>query len=106
MTALRTRIFYTEKFALTPAICPHVRRFVSPESRRKMPVGDVARRFSRILSVSIFRRGLWPTMGPRRAEDGDPIYGQQTCGHTRRSGSLSRESKSRKFRFTFPSRLT
>src|ERR1039458_1855583 len=56
---LRTRVSDAEKIALCVEKCPRARRFLSPKSRRESSNRDARWAFGPILSVSLFRRGLW-----------------------------------------------
>src|ERR1039458_5087568 len=56
---LRTRVSDAEKIAVCVAKCLRARRFLSPKSRREMSIDDDVGPFGKILSVSIFWRGLW-----------------------------------------------
>ncbi len=56
---LRTRVSEAEKIAVCVAKCPRARRFLRPKSRREMSIDDDLGPFGKILSVSIFWRGLW-----------------------------------------------
>jgi hypothetical protein len=62
---IRTRVSEAEKMALSVAKSPRARRFLSSKSRRERSIGESARRFGEIVSVSIFRRGLWPWQGDK-----------------------------------------
>ena len=59
LTALRTRVSEAEKIALSVVKSPRSRRFLRSKSPREKSIGEDVRRFGEILSVSIFRRGLW-----------------------------------------------
>src|SRR5208337_3089059 len=56
---LRTRVSEAEKIALCVAKSPRARRFLSSKSRRERSIQDDVGPFGKILSVSIFWRGLW-----------------------------------------------